>query len=165
MAYGKGGRKHGFTRHAGSLHSHLRDGLAGIAGPQSLLLNDLSRDVVTVSHDDRRPSLHLLSTLNAYIRSARSIMSNILVIPMASSRPLIRIALFRNDLRIHDQPLLHAATNDDGKRKVHLLPLYCFDPRQYDMSPLNGRVSGLGPFEPAKTWHFAFPRAAEHKTR
>jgi deoxyribodipyrimidine photo-lyase len=89
---------------------------------------------------------------------------------MASSRPLIRIALFRNDLRLHDQPLIHTAiagikNTSNNNNKIELLPLYCLDPRQYDLSPLNGKATELGPFEPAKTWHFAFPRAAEHKTR
>jgi deoxyribodipyrimidine photo-lyase len=79
---------------------------------------------------------------------------------MSASRPLIRIALFRNDLRLHDQPLLHAALAGSPS---HLLPLYCVDPRQFDLSPLNDR--GLGAFAPARTWHFGFARAAPFKTR
>jgi deoxyribodipyrimidine photo-lyase len=79
---------------------------------------------------------------------------------------LVRIALFRYDLRLHDQPLLDSILNSlcehDG---VRLLPLYCFDPRQFDLSPLNGRADDLGPFEPAGTWHFKFPRGREHKRR
>jgi hypothetical protein len=75
---------------------------------------------------------------------------------MPAPRPLIRIALFRNDLRVHDQPLLHAAAVSSP---AHVLPLYCVDPRQFDCTPLN-----LG-FAPATTWHFGLPRAAPFKTR
>jgi deoxyribodipyrimidine photo-lyase len=75
---------------------------------------------------------------------------------MPAPRPLIRIALFRNDLRVHDQLLLHAAA---ASSPSHVLPLYCVDPRQFDCAPL-----GLG-FAPATTWHFGLPRAAPFKTR
>jgi hypothetical protein len=81
-------------------------------------------------------------------------------------KPRVRIALFRNDLRVHDQPLLHAAVagSGGGGADVKLLPLYCFDPRQVDLTPLNGRV-GQGQFASAQTWHFAFPRCAPFKQR
>jgi deoxyribodipyrimidine photo-lyase len=80
---------------------------------------------------------------------------------MPSPKPRIHIALFRNDLRLHDQPLLHAALRASP---THLLPLYVFDPRQIDLTALNGRP-GLGPFEPARTWHFELPRCAPYKAK
>lgn len=38
------------------------------------------------------------------------------------------ILWFRNDLRLHDNPILHYAATHPSKNKV-VLPLYCFDPR------------------------------------
>ena len=82
---------------------------------------------------------------------------------MPALKPRIHIALFRNDLRLHDQPLLHAATY--GVRDVQLLPLYCFDPRQVDLTVLDGREKELGPFDSARTWHFEFPRCGNFKAK
>ncbi|KZV92850.1 cryptochrome [Exidia glandulosa HHB12029] len=72
----------------------------------------------------------------------------------------IRIALFRNDLRLADNPMLHAAVNGADE----LVPLYCFDPRQLDLTPLNGRLE-LGKVDPARTWHYKFPRNQNMKAK
>ncbi|EJD46055.1 cryptochrome [Auricularia subglabra TFB-10046 SS5] len=76
----------------------------------------------------------------------------------------IRIALFRNDLRIHDNPMLQAALNGADE----LLPLYCFDPRQVDLTALNGKTEELisgGPFDAARTWHLGLPRNQKFKLK
>lgn len=84
---------------------------------------------------------------------------------MPTPKTRIHIALFRNDLRLHDQPMLHAALHAHGARDTQLLPLYCFDPRQIELSALNGRAKELGPFDKARTWHFEFPRCGTFKAK
>ncbi|KDE04978.1 hypothetical protein MVLG_04626 [Microbotryum lychnidis-dioicae p1A1 Lamole] len=46
------------------------------------------------------------------------------------------VALMRNDLRIHDQALFHAAHSQNNTDVTHLLPLYVFDERQIELSAL-----------------------------
>ena len=43
------------------------------------------------------------------------------------------ILWFRNDLRIHDNAVLNWAMKQKVE-DVEFVPLYCFDPRFYDMS-------------------------------
>lgn len=45
---------------------------------------------------------------------------------------------FRNDLRIHDQVLLHEA----AKKNKEILPVYCFNPLYYTKSPINTLRTG-----------------------
>lgn len=55
------------------------------------------------------------------------------------------IVLFRNDLRIHDhEPLTSALETYQGR----IIPLYCFDPRQY-----------------GKTYHFGFPKTGPYRAK
>ncbi|OWM78081.1 hypothetical protein CDL15_Pgr018650 [Punica granatum] len=49
------------------------------------------------------------------------------------------IVLFRADLRVHDNECLNAANNES----MSVLPVFCFDPRDYGKSP----SSGKGPFQ------------------
>jgi deoxyribodipyrimidine photo-lyase len=64
----------------------------------------------------------------------------------------ISICVFRNDLRIQDNPLLNAAL----KAKRDLLPVYIWDPRQYNLSSVNAKLGAN--FSPPKTWYFKFDR-------
>ncbi|XP_013407859.1 cryptochrome DASH [Lingula anatina] len=54
------------------------------------------------------------------------------------------ICLIRNDLRLHDNELLHWAYSH--LQASHVLPLYCFDPRHF-----------------AGTYHFGFPKTGAHR--
>lgn len=47
---------------------------------------------------------------------------------------------FRNDLRVHDNEALAAANRDASS----LLPIYCFDPREYGKT-VNG-IDTTGPY-------------------
>ncbi|KAJ3101525.1 hypothetical protein HDU96_009941 [Phlyctochytrium bullatum] len=80
----------------------------------------------------------------------------------------VAIVLFRNDLRLHDNPTLHLAAT--FKSITHLLPVYVFDPRQINIAPLNGRPASLLAdaslrFEEPLTWHFKFPKCGSHRAR
>ncbi|PLW39067.1 hypothetical protein PCASD_08950 [Puccinia coronata f. sp. avenae] len=82
----------------------------------------------------------------------------------------LTIAIFRNDLRIHDNPILthsHLATVKEGDltRKNHVsdyvLPLYVFDERQVELSGLDGyRAQAPGP---ARTPVCGFWRTGSHR--
>lgn len=49
------------------------------------------------------------------------------------------ITLLRNDLRVHDQPLFHAAhTANEFKDAPYLLPVFVFDERYIELSGLPG---------------------------
>lgn len=61
------------------------------------------------------------------------------------TRPTLRLCFltvmwFRNDLRVHDNQALAMALRES----TSLLPLYCFDPREYS-STVNG-VNTTGPY-------------------
>jgi deoxyribodipyrimidine photo-lyase len=56
--------------------------------------------------------------------------------------PSTALVWFRRDLRVHDNPTLAAAARAD-----HLLPVYCFDPREFGPRPYGGPDS----FEYEKT--------------
>ncbi|KAL6515970.1 1,3-beta-glucanosyltransferase [Orobanche gracilis] len=69
--------------------------------------------------------------------SANPLQSTLTLNPLRPSNPsgagaLRRAAVvwFRNDLRIHDNECLNAANNDS----LSVLPVYCFDPRDYGKS-------------------------------
>ncbi|KNF04081.1 hypothetical protein PSTG_02786 [Puccinia striiformis f. sp. tritici PST-78] len=81
----------------------------------------------------------------------------------------LTIALFRNDLRIHDNPILthsHLATVKEGdstrKNKVsdYVLPLYVFDERQVELSGLDGY---LRQGNPPRTEVCGFWRTGSHR--
>ena len=59
-----------------------------------------------------------------------------------SSELRTAICLFRNDLRIHDNEVLHWA----NKNADHIVPFYCFDPDHFK-----------------GTWHFNFPKTGIHR--
>ncbi|XP_022106989.1 cryptochrome DASH-like [Acanthaster planci] len=54
------------------------------------------------------------------------------------------ICLLRNDLRYHDNEVLHWANQNAD----YVLPLYCLDPRHYH-----------------GTWHFSFPKTGPHRLK
>ncbi|XP_063062289.1 cryptochrome DASH [Engraulis encrasicolus] len=58
---------------------------------------------------------------------------------MSASRTII--CLLRNDLRLHDNEVLHWAQ----KNADHIVPLYCFDPRRY-LGTCNFNFPKTGPF-------------------
>ena len=45
---------------------------------------------------------------------------------------------FRNDLRLHDHEPLHRAL----AQKAEIIPLYCFDPRQFSKTPFGFEKTG-----------------------
>ncbi|WP_299458797.1 DASH family cryptochrome [uncultured Microscilla sp.] len=53
-------------------------------------------------------------------------------------RTRVKIVWFRNDLRVHDNDVLAKAANDAD----YLLPVYCFDPRQYETTSLGFAKTG-----------------------
>eukprot|EP00884_Botryococcus_braunii_P017556 jgi/Botrbrau1/4484/Bobra.0220s0018.1 len=53
------------------------------------------------------------------------------------------IILFRNDLRVHDNITLHRANQlAQQNQGVEVLPLYCFDPRQFLLTPWGNPKTG-----------------------
>ncbi|KAK9918887.1 hypothetical protein WJX75_007839 [Coccomyxa subellipsoidea] len=60
--------------------------------------------------------------------------------PFAGGARRVAVMWFRNDLRVHDNQALAMALRDS----TSLLPLYCFDPREYS-STVNG-VNTTGPY-------------------
>lgn len=79
----------------------------------------------------------------------------------------VAIALFRNDLRMHDNPMLLAALQHANKApggQGFVLPFFAFDSRQIDCSPLNNKnISDK--FEPALTWEFKMPRCQNFRAK
>ncbi|XP_064599699.1 cryptochrome DASH-like [Liolophura sinensis] len=63
---------------------------------------------------------------------------------MAGQKARLVICLFRNDLRFHDNQMLHWA----HRNADFVLPLYCFDPRHLK-----------------DTWHYHFPKTGPHRLR
>jgi len=77
----------------------------------------------------------------------------------------VAIALLRNDLRVHDNYVLFGAHQEAIKHANHrLLPVYCFDPRQVDLSQLHPSQAASG-FEPPQTHFFKFPRCSPGRTK
>jgi deoxyribodipyrimidine photo-lyase len=69
----------------------------------------------------------------------------------------IVIAVLRNDLRIHDNAVLSHALKSDAS---HVLPVFCFDERQVDLSGLPGYPSTT-----ARTRLCGFWRTGPHRLR
>ncbi|XP_060085150.1 cryptochrome DASH-like, partial [Ylistrum balloti] len=63
---------------------------------------------------------------------------------MMSSKVKVIVCLLRNDLRLHDNEVLHWA----NKTAEYVLPLYCFDPRHFQ-----------------GTYHFDFPKTGAHRAK
>ena len=81
-------------------------------------------------------------------------------------KQMIRLAVFRNDLRTNDNPLLHAACSggsSSSSANRFLLPLYVFDERQIDLSALNSKADTK--FEKPETWHFKLNRCEEYRAK
>lgn len=54
------------------------------------------------------------------------------------------IVLFRNDLRISDNPVLHAAvTGASSNQRSEVICLYCFDPRMFGITKFNSQKTGV----------------------
>lgn len=71
----------------------------------------------------------------------------------------IAICLFRNDLRIHDNPILHHAQKSIAN---YILPVYIFDPQFFDIS----RIPGLSEkHEPPTTWFYKLPRNSNNRVK
>ncbi len=63
---------------------------------------------------------------------------------MNAQRGMKRVVLwFRNDLRLHDNPIVDRARRcvSSGECK-EVLPLYCFDPRMFQASEYGSRKTG-----------------------
>ncbi|KAJ3411318.1 hypothetical protein HDV05_002382 [Chytridiales sp. JEL 0842] len=73
----------------------------------------------------------------------------------------IIICLLRYDLRIHDNPILFHA--NQHLQSTHLLPIFCFDPRQVDISAIP--LPGLDKFTPPLTRHYGFPKSGACRTK
>ncbi|KAJ3141935.1 hypothetical protein HK101_003358, partial [Irineochytrium annulatum] len=79
-------------------------------------------------------------------------------IPASSSPRTIAIVLFRNDLRLHDNPTIAAAAAACASSRSNataILPLYILDPAFYPTTT----------YPPPTTWHRAFPRCGPHRAR
>ncbi|XP_038246376.1 cryptochrome DASH-like isoform X2 [Dermochelys coriacea] len=63
---------------------------------------------------------------------------------MAGPGPRTAICLLRHDLRYHDSEVLHWAQNNAD----YIIPLYCFDPRQY-----------------LRTYYYGFPKTGPHRLK
>ena len=52
---------------------------------------------------------------------------------------------FRNDLRLHDNPVIHWAASASAKSNLQVLPVFCFDPRfnEKRVSQYNIRKMGI----------------------
>lgn len=53
------------------------------------------------------------------------------------------IVWFRNDLRLHDNPILEVASQRVVGSSTDLLCVYCFDPRHFSSSPFGSTKTGL----------------------
>ncbi|BDA46732.1 Cryptochrome DASH [Coccomyxa sp. Obi] len=60
--------------------------------------------------------------------------------PSAGGARRVAVVWFRNDLRVHDNEALATA----NRESTSLLPVYCFDPREFG-TPVNG-ISSTGPY-------------------
>lgn len=47
------------------------------------------------------------------------------------------VVWFRNDLRLHDNPILHRAAS-----ATEVVPVFCFDPRHYGRTPFGSAKTG-----------------------
>ena len=52
------------------------------------------------------------------------------------------IVWFRNDLRVHDNPVLSAAAARGGAEGSTVVPVYCFDPRTFGETPWGSPKTG-----------------------
>ncbi|KAL0033876.1 hypothetical protein WJX77_008773 [Trebouxia sp. C0004] len=60
--------------------------------------------------------------------------------PIQKSRIIV---WFRDDLRLHDNPTVHAAaTKVKSKQAAEVVPLYCFDPRHFGTTPHGSKKTG-----------------------
>ena len=58
-------------------------------------------------------------------------------LPQIKLQPQLKhrvILWFRNDLRMHDNPVLHWALTQPKVEYKEIIPVYCFDPRFFDDS-------------------------------
>ena len=51
----------------------------------------------------------------------------------------------RNDLRIHDNPVLHWAASQKRVKSIEIIPVFCFDPRfnERQVTKYDIRKSGI----------------------
>lgn len=86
--------------------------------------------------------------------------------PLSSAR--FSISLFRNDLRLEDNPIVSLPHNTNKNRTKsqpqYWIPLYCFDPKQVDVRWLRGSSNKGQPQFP-QTYIGNFPKCAHHRTR
>lgn len=73
----------------------------------------------------------------------------------------IVLSLFRNDLRVHDNPLLSSDTLPKGL--THVLPVYVFDERMIELSGLPSYPKAAS--GPAKTRLCGFWRTGAYRAR
>ncbi|KAJ3097966.1 hypothetical protein HDU97_004390 [Phlyctochytrium planicorne] len=73
-----------------------------------------------------------------------------------TAKPTLTIVLFRNDLRLHDNPTLTEAL---AQKPRHFLPVYIFDKDYVDLSKLSKG------FVPPTTRYFGFPRCSQNRMR
>ncbi|KAG9292849.1 hypothetical protein G9A89_016211 [Geosiphon pyriformis] len=71
------------------------------------------------------------------------------------------ICLLRNDLRVHDNPVFYHACRVFGV--THILPVYCFDPRQVDLARLTDDI--ITTHQSPTTHYFGFERCGKWKEK
>ncbi|KAL6564176.1 1,3-beta-glucanosyltransferase [Orobanche minor] len=104
----------------------------------SLYIVKIPSQISTLSRCSLSSSLSPAKPFFKSTVSANPLQSTLTLNPLCPSNPssgagaLRRAAVvwFRNDLRIHDNECLNAANNDS----LSVLPVYCFDPRDYGKS-------------------------------
>jgi deoxyribodipyrimidine photo-lyase len=91
---------------------------------------------------------------------------------MAASEPRILIYLLRRDLRVGDNPILHAAVQAFQQQAcpfTHLLPLYVFSSRQIEVSgflkSIDGNTTPTSPFPEARSTVGRFWRCGPHRAK
>jgi deoxyribodipyrimidine photo-lyase len=81
------------------------------------------------------------------------------------SNPNVLIYLVRRDLRVSDNPLLHALATKKDHGFTHLLPLYVFNPSQLEVKGFIEDSDVPTPFREARSQVGGFWRCGPHRAK
>lgn len=91
----------------------------------------------------------------------------LIILPMAAKMtaeaPRILLLVLRRDLRLADNPLLHALRNTNNKH-THVLPVYIFNPQQIEVSGFL-ELDAKSPYPEARSRVGGFWRCGPHRAR
>lgn len=82
---------------------------------------------------------------------------------MTAEAPRILLLVLRRDLRLADNPLLHAMQNT-GNKHTHVLPVYNFNPQQIEVSGFL-EPDAKSPYPEARSRVGGFWRCGPHRAR